>query len=54
MKFVKHINLSNAEKKYMNISSIISNIPLHYLVQKPFNEAIHNIGIQHETFFGTK
>ena len=53
LKFVEHTKLSDAEEKYKKIPCIISNIPLHCLVQKLFNETIRNIGTQHGMFFGT-
>jgi hypothetical protein len=53
LKFVEHTNLSDAEEKYKNIPSIISNIPLHCLVKRFFNETIRNIATQHGMFFET-
>ena len=50
LKFVEHTNLSDAEEKYKKIPCIISNIPLHCLVKKLFNETIRNISTQHGIF----
>jgi hypothetical protein len=53
LKFVEHVTLSDAKDKYNNTPSIISNIPLHCLVPRLFNETMRNIGTQHGMFFGT-